>query len=54
LDEQKKEYESPTSIRQQAIHAKGFDLFDFGYTNPNEIPPEQMVTEYGKIKVGVK
>jgi len=29
-------------------------LFDFGYAKPDEIPEEQMVTEYGKIKIGVK
>ena len=39
--------------RQDTIHAKGFDLFDFGYVNPEQIP-EDAVSEYAKIKVGVK
>jgi hypothetical protein len=39
--------------KQDGIHAKGFDIFNFGYANPENIP-EGSVNEYGKIKVGVK
>jgi hypothetical protein len=39
-----------TEERQDAIHAKGFDLFNFNYTNPED----ENVSEYSKIKVGVK
>ena len=39
--------------RQNTIHAKGFDLFNFNYAHPDELSPEQ-ITEYGKIKVGLK
>jgi len=38
--------------RQEAIHNKGFDLFDFGYTMPEAT--SNNVTEYNKIKIGVK
>lgn len=41
------------NTRQDAIHAKGFDVFNFGYAKPDEVPEDQ-VTDYGKIKVGVK
>jgi len=34
--------------RQETIHDKGFDLFNFNYTE------EGKVIDYGKIKVGVK
>lgn len=39
--------------RQDTIHAKGFDLFNFGYAAPENVP-EDTVNEYAKIKVGVK
>jgi len=39
--------------RQDTIHAKGFDLFNFGYAVPENVP-EDAVSEYAKIKVGVK
>jgi hypothetical protein len=26
--------------RQDTIHAKGFDLFNFNYANPEEIPED--------------
>ena len=39
--------------RQDTIHAKGFDIFNFGYATPEEVPEDQ-VNNYGKIKVGVK
>ena len=39
--------------KQDGIHAKGFDIFNFGYANPEEVP-EDAVTDYGRIKVGVK
>lgn len=41
-----------TNSKQNAIHAKGFDLFDFNYTKPTDVPEEAL--KYGKIKVGVK
>ena len=41
------------NVRQETIHAKGFDLFNFGYIRPQDVPPEA-VSEYGKIKIGVK
>lgn len=39
--------------RQNTIHAKGFDLFNFNYAAPGELP-EDAITDYGKIKVGLK
>lgn len=45
--------ENLQETRQDTIHAKGFDLFNFGYARPEDIP-ESAVTDYGKIKVGVK
>ena len=39
--------------RQDTIHAKGFDLFNFGYANPENLS-EDAISEYAKIKVGVK
>ena len=39
--------------RQDTIHAKGFDLFNFGYAIPEDVPLEA-VSDYSKIKVGVK
>jgi len=39
--------------RQDTIHSKGFDLFNFNYAKPESVP-EDAVTDYGKIKVGVK
>lgn len=39
--------------RQDTIHAKGFDLFNFGYANPEHLS-EDAITDYSKIKVGVK
>jgi hypothetical protein len=41
------------TTRQDTIHAKGFDLFNFGYAVPENVP-EDAVNEYAKIKVGVK
>jgi hypothetical protein len=41
------------TTKQDTIHAKGFDLFNFNYAEPNNIP-EEYVDTYGKIKVGVK
>ena len=40
--------------RQDTIHAKGFDLFDFSYANPENVGEEQPILDYGKMKVGVK
>ena len=40
------------SVRQNAIHAKGFDFYDFN--TPLLNLPEGIVDEYGKIKIGVK
>jgi hypothetical protein len=40
--------------RQDTIHAKGFDLFNFNYSNPEQLAEENSVTEYNKIKIGVK
>jgi hypothetical protein len=37
--------------RQEAIHNKGFDLFDFGFPTGDN---NENITDYGKIKVGVK
>ena len=39
--------------RQDTIHAKGFDLFNFGYANPEQLS-EDAITDYSKIKIGVK
>ncbi len=39
-----------TESRQDAIHSKGFDLFNFGYAPTDE----NGVTDYSKIKIGVK
>lgn len=39
--------------KQDAIHAKGFDLFDFSRSIQDKVP-ENAQTEYAKIKVGVK
>ena len=52
LDEQVKEQKNEQS-QQDVIHAKGFDIFNFGYAIPENVPKE-MVNEYGKIRVGVK
>ena len=43
-----------SKTRQDAIHAKGFDLFDFNYANPEEVAELNNISEYSKIKVGVK
>ena len=40
--------------RQDTIHAKGFDIFNFNYANPEELAKLENVNEYGKIKIGVK
>ena len=45
--------ENLQETRQDTIHAKGFDLFNFGYAIPEDVPPEA-VSDYSKIKVGVK
>ena len=45
--------ENLQETRQDTIHAKGFDLFNFGYARPEDLS-ESTVTDYGKIKVGVK
>lgn len=39
--------------RQDTIHAKGFDLFNFSYANPEQLS-EDAVADYSKIKIGVK
>ena len=41
------------TTRQDTIHAKGFDLFNFGYANPEQLS-EDNITDYNRIKVGVK
>ena len=40
------------SSRQDAIHQKGFDLFNFSYSIPDEA--KEGITDYSKMKVGVK
>ena len=41
--------------RQDTIHAKGFDIFNFNYADPEALAKlEENATEYGKIKIGVK
>ena len=40
-----------TETRQDIIHSKGFDLFDFNYTGNKDDP---QINEYNKIKVGLK
>ena len=39
--------------KQDVIHEKGFDLFDFSRSIQDKVP-EDAQTEYAKIKVGVK
>ena len=46
-------FEQQREKRQDTIHAKGFDFYDFGYSRPEDIS-EEVVDKYGKIKVGVK
>ena len=46
-------FEQQREKRQDTIHAKGFDFYDFGYSRPEDIP-EEVIDKYGKIKVGVK
>jgi hypothetical protein len=41
--------EKDLKSRQDAIHNKGFDLFNFSNFNDDE-----QITEYGRMKVGVK
>lgn len=52
MEEEKKQEQS----LQDTIHAKGFDIFNFGYAIPENVPKENedIVSEYGRIKVGVK
>ena len=45
--------EKSFEVNQDTIHAKGFDIFNFGYSTPENVPKDA-VNEYGKIKVGVK
>jgi hypothetical protein len=45
--------ENNFNTKQDTIHAKGFDIFNFGYSVPENIP-EDAINEYGKIKVGIK
>lgn len=40
--------------RQDTIHAKGFDVFNFNYADPEALAKLDAISEYGKIKVGVK
>ena len=40
------------SSRQDAIHQKGFDLFNFSYSIPDEA--KEGIADYSKMKVGVK
>ena len=40
--------------RQDTIHAKGFDVFNFNYADPETLAKLDSISEYGKIKVGVK
>lgn len=40
--------------RQDTIHAKGFDIFNFNYADPEKLAELEKVSEYGKIKIGVK
>ncbi len=40
--------------RQDTIHAKGFDIFNFNYADPEKLAELENVSEYGKIKIGVK
>jgi len=40
------------NTKQDTIHAKGFDLFNFNYANPDNVPAD--VVDYSKIRVGVK
>ena len=42
------------SSRQDTIHNKGFDLFNFNYAVPEALADDEKVSEYSKIKVGVK
>ena len=44
---------TPVIDNQETIHAKGFDLFDFGFINALENNQDKVV-DYGKIKIGVK
>lgn len=39
--------------KQDAIHEKGFDFFDFSRTISDDVPKDAL-TEYSKIKIGVK
>jgi len=41
--------------RQNTIHAKGFDMYNSFYANPEELKDdEKAVADYNKVKVGVK
>ena len=51
MDEIKQE--TKFNNKQDAIHSKGFDLFDFGIIN-RDTSTGEVQTEYSKIKVGVK
>ena len=47
--------EEKSEIRQNTIHAKGFDLFNFAGSLPTDIPDKDtQITDYNRIKIGVK